>query len=273
MMRNMPLTCKRGGRLSLVVVAGIAITLSAQAPAPTFEVASIKHAEPGLQGGRVRFLPGGRFSGENVPLDFVLQQVYGLRNFQIIGAAQWKTIMSSRYQIEAKGPESASEAQLKEMAKTLLADRFRLRTHRETRDLPVYALVVATDGVKGARADEGKRGGIQLVLPGWIRGQRVAPGFLAEALSSYVDRPVLDRTNLTQLLDFDLTWTPEGAANDVPGCPLSFQDMAKRMKVTLPTGCPSLFTAVQEQLGLRLESQQGPIEVLVIDSVQPLAEN
>src|SRR5687768_12973769 len=112
---------KRCGWLALIA-AGIAVTLSAQAPGPTFEVASIKHAESGLQGGRVRFLPGGRFSGENVPLDFVLQQVYGLRNFQIIGAAQWKAIMAARYQMEAKGPESATEAQLKEMAKTLRSE-------------------------------------------------------------------------------------------------------------------------------------------------------
>src|SRR5687768_10270271 len=177
---------KRCGWLALIA-AGIAVTLSAQAPGPTFEVASIKHAESGLQGGRVRFLPGGRFSGENVPLDFVLQQVYGLRNFQIIGAAQWKAIMAARYQMEAKGPESATEAQLKEMAKTLLAERFQLRVHKETRELPVYALLVAKDGVKGAGPDEGKRGGITLVLPGWIRGQRVALGYLAEMLSSYVD--------------------------------------------------------------------------------------
>jgi bla regulator protein blaR1 len=267
---------KRCGWLALIA-AGMVVTLSAQAPAPTFEVASIKRAEPGIQGGRVRFLPGGRFSGENVYLEFVLQQVYGVRAFQIIAAPQWKAIIGDgrdqRYQIEAKGPESATEAQLKEMAKTLLADRFQLRVHKETRDLPVYALVVAKDGVKGARPNEGKRGGITLVLPGWIRGQRIAPGFLAETLSSYVDRPVLDRTNLTQLLDFDLTWTPQGTGSDVPGCPLNFQDMAKRMKITLPTGCPSLFTAVQEQLGLRLEPQQGPVEVLVIDSVQPLIDN
>ena len=93
-------------------------------------------------------------------------------------------------------------------------------------------------------------------------------------MSNFVDRPVFDRTNLTQVLDFDLTWTPDGAASDVPGCPPSFQEMAKRLKVTLPgSGCPSFFTAVQEQLGMRLEPQLGPLDVLVIDSVQPLTEN
>ena len=269
---------KRCGGVLIAVVA-MATTLWAQAAAPTFDVASVRHATPGETGGRVRFLPGGKFSGENVAIEFVLQQVYGLRDFQIIAAPQWNAIIGDgrdrRYYIQAQGPESATQDQLKEMVKTLLSDRFQRRSHKETRDLPVYALVVAKDGVKGARPADGKAaGGIASMLPGWIRGMGTAPKFVAEALSRYVDRPVIDRTNLDQLLEFDLTWTPEGTVSDVPGCPPSFQEMAKRYKWTLvDNGCPSIFTAVQGQLGLRLESQQGPVEVLVIDSVQPLIEN
>ena len=262
----------------LPLVAAVGVTLSAQGPPPRFEVASVKHADPGLQGARQRFLPGGRFSGENVALEFVLQQIYGVRSFQIIATPQSKAIISDgvdrRYQIEAKGPESASQDELKEMLKTLLADRFRLRLHKETRDLAVYALVIGKDGVKGARDKGDRGGGLLSMLPGWIRGDGTTTRALAEELSGRVDRPVVDLTNLTQVLDFDLTWTPDGTASDIPGCPPSFQEMAKRFKFTLaPTGCPSLFTAVQEQLGLRLESQLAPTEVLVIDSVQPLIEN
>lgn len=271
---------KHPGAWLVVVAAGIVVTLSAQAPAPAFEVASVKRAVPGTPGSRVRFLPGGRFVGENVALEFVLQRIYGLRPFQIVAAPPVKAIIgdgyNSRYQIEAKGPESASEDDLKEMLKTLLAARFQLRSHKESRDIPVYALVVAKGGVKGARAADGKGGGIASMLPGWMRGQGTAPRYLAEQLSSLVDRPVIDRTNLDQVIDFDLTWTPDGAVgNDTaPGCPPSFQEMAKRVGWKLPdSGCPSIFTAVQEQLGLRLESQLAPMEVLVVDSVQPLTDN
>jgi uncharacterized protein (TIGR03435 family) len=271
---------KHRGVWLFVVATGIVVPLSAQAPAPAFEVASVKPAVPGTPGSRIRFLPGGRFVGENVAIEFVLQRAYGLRSFQIIASPEVKAIIAdgynSRYQIEGKGPESASEADLKEMAKTLLADRFQLRSHKEIRDVPVYALVVARGGVKGARAADGKGGGIASMLPGWIRGQGTAPGFLAETLSSFVDRPVVDRTNLNQVIDFDLTWTPEGtAAPDAsPGCPPGFQEMANRMKMKLPdSGCPSIFTAVQEQLGLRLESQLAPMDVLVVDSVRPLIGN
>jgi uncharacterized protein (TIGR03435 family) len=116
--------------------------------------------------------------------------------------------------------------------------------------------------------------GIALMAPGWIPGQGATAAYLAETLSRYVTRPVINQTNLTQVLDFDLAWTPEGTASDLPGCPPSFQEMAKRLKgAVAPTSCPSLFTAVQEQLGLRLESQQGPVDVLVIDSVQQPADN
>jgi bla regulator protein blaR1 len=264
---------KQRGAWFFVVAAGMVVTLSAQGPA-AFEVTSVKRAEPGIQGGRVQFLPGGRFSGENVPIDFVVQQVYGLRDFQVIVPSQLKAALAIRYQIQATGPESASQDQLKEMVKTLLAERFQLRSHKETRDLPVYALVVGKDGVKGARAADGKGMGIALMAPGWIHGQGATAAYLAETLSRYVTRPVINQTNLTQVLDFDLAWTPEGTASDLPGCPPSFQEMAKRLKgAVAPTSCPSLFTAVQEQLGLRLESQQGPVDVLVIDSVQQPADN
>jgi uncharacterized protein (TIGR03435 family) len=265
---------KQCGAWFFVVAAGIGITLSAQAPAPAFEVASVKRAEPGIQGGRVQFPPGGRFSAENVPIDFVLQQVYGLRDFQVIVPPQLKAALAVRYQIQAQGPESASQAQLKGMVKTLLTERFQLRAHEETRNFPVYALVVGKDGVKGARAADGKGMGIALMAPGWIHGQGTTAAYLAEALSRYVDRPVIDRTNITQVLDFDLSWTPDGMPNDLPGCPPSFQDLAKRLKgAVAPTSCPAFFTAVQEQLGLRLEAQQGPVDVLVIDSVQPPTDN
>jgi uncharacterized protein (TIGR03435 family) len=265
-----------------VAVAALSLApLSAQTPTPAFDVVSVKRAVPGTTGGGVRFLPGGRFVGENVYIEFVIQQVYGVRDFQIIAAPQWRTVIgdgvNSRYQIEGRGRESASEAELKEMVKTLLADRFQLRVHKEMRDLPVYALVPESGGVKGARVRDDRGGGIMLMLPGWTRGRNVATDALARYLSSVVDRPVIDRANLEQVLDFDLTWTPSSAvtADSIPGCPSNVQEMAKRVKPELKNpSCPSsVFTAVREQLGLRLESTQAPTEVIVVDWIQAPTEN
>ena len=275
----------RGHRAPLAVAVGATVcllSLAAHAQAPAFDVVSVKRAVPGTPGSRVRFLPGGRFVGENVAIQFVIQQAYDVRDFQIIAAPQWRAIIAdgfeSRYQIEGRGPESATEPQLKEMVKTLLADRFKLRLHTETRNLPVYALVPDSGGVKGARAPDGKGGGIMLMLPGWTRGQGTTTDRIAQYLSGLVDRPVIDRSNLQQVLDWDLTWTPADTVSSpdaIPGCPLSFLEMARRMKFELKNvSCPtSLLTAVREQIGLRLEPQQAPTEVIVIDSIQLPTDN
>ncbi len=274
------MTFARSGVMAFVASIGMVVPLAAQGPGPAFEVASVKRAVPGTPGGRVQFLPGGRFVGDNVSLEFMIQQAYGLRDFQVIAAPQWKAILGDgfdrRYQVEGRGPESASQEQLKEMLKTLLADRFQLRVHKETKDLPIYALVRAGGEVKGARAPDGKGGGMESVAPGWIRGVGIRSSVLAESLSRYVDRPVFDRTNLTDVLDFDLTWTTLETPADTPGCHPSFQEMAKRASryaLGATASCPSIFTAVREQLGLRLDAQLGPVEVLVIDSLQFPTEN
>ena len=258
----------------------------------------------------MQFLPGGRFVAQNVALHFLLQQVYGVRDFQIVAEPKWQAIIAdsrdSRYYIEGRGPESATREQLQEMAKTLLAERFGLKLRFEQRALPVYALIVANRGVKGARPADGKTGGIASMARGWIRGTGVTTASLARALTSLVDRPVVDRTKLDdQLLEFDLTWTPVdvtsaraasvgGArvtlADDVdrevtsnkpgdslqnPGCPSSFQELAKRLEgVNVERfTCPSIYTAVEEQLGLKLEARNAPTDVLVIESVRLPTEN
>src|ERR1700691_586188 len=111
------------------------------AQAPVFEVASIRPSDPKELGGYARFLPGGRLEVHNAQLIFVIQQIYGVRDFQIVNAPKWITDWNTaRFNIEAKGDESATEAQVREMVKALLAERFQLQVHRETRDLPVYAL-------------------------------------------------------------------------------------------------------------------------------------
>lgn len=263
-------------RVGLLLI-GLAVTslrLAAQSDTPRFEVASVKRAVPDTTGSRVGFPPGGRFVAENVALEFVIQQAYGLRDFQVVASPPVKAIIKdgddARYQIEGKGREDSTPEQVREMVKTLLADRFQLRVHEETRDLPIYALVPASGGVKGARASDGKGGGIELVAPGWIRGFGTGFGFLAQTLSRYVDRPVVDHTNLKDVLDFDLTWTIENAAADTPpGCHPNVLEMAKHPRYQkTKLSCPSIFTAVREQLGLMLDARRAPIPVVVIDSVE-----
>jgi uncharacterized protein (TIGR03435 family) len=251
------------------------------AQGPAFEVASIRPSDPKELGGYARFLPGGRFEVHNAQLIFVIQQVYGLRDFQIVNAPKWIIDWdTARFNIEAKGDESATEAQLREMAKALLADRFQLKVHRETRELPVYALIPAKGGVKlVVTKDDGRPRGSGPMLSmdrGWIQGTNVAMPALLQMLSTLkvVDRPVVDKTNFTEAFDFRLTWTPDSEPSSDGSCPASFAPMQERLGLKPQAwSCPSIFTAVQDQLGLKLDTQKDPIEVLVIDHVERPSAN
>lgn len=221
-------------------------------------------------------------------LRYIIQSVYGLRDFQIVGDPPTLAILadgySARYNIEASAGDSATEARMKEMAKALLADRFALRVHNETRDLPVYALIPAKGGIKLQSAKDNGRprgsGGVAFMMRGWIQGANVSfPQFIL-AVSESVDRPVIDKSGFTDAFDFRLTWTPDsGAEPDAPKdgtCPPSFAAFVEQRKMDLHPAtwsCPSIFTAVQDQLGLRLDARKEPIEVLVIDHAERPSSN
>lgn len=265
-----------------VVLAASAAFAQPQATPPAFEVASVKSAIPGDTGGKFQFLPGGRFVAINVPLDFLIQQIYQVRDFQVVGAPNWMAIIAdgtnARYEIQAKGDESATEAQVREMVKALLADRFQLKTHKETRNLPVYALIPAKSGVKLPVAKDNGRprggGGLTSMANGWIQGTNVAMALFIQALSRSMDRPVVDKTNFTEAFDFRLTWTPDSDPPSDGSCPASFAALQERLgPAPAPANCPSIFTAVQEQLGLKLDPQRDPVEVLVIDHVERPSAN
>jgi uncharacterized protein (TIGR03435 family) len=116
--------------------------------APAFEVASVKPSDPKATGGRVQFLPGGRFVAGNCQLSFIIQQVYGLRDFQVVDAPKWISDWKYRFDIQAKAGASVTGAQLRLMAQALLAERFHLKVHRDTREMPVYLLVAGKKGLK-----------------------------------------------------------------------------------------------------------------------------
>jgi bla regulator protein blaR1 len=256
-----------------------------------FEVASIKANKSG--DGRVMLAmpPTGRFTATNVPLRLLVQNSYGLQPFQIVGGPAWLT--SDRFDIVAKAPDGFTPDQLRPMVRNLLGDRFKLKAHVETREMPTYALMLArADGKLGpklttAKADcdaRGRRGGGPPPAPP-APGEPIECGFiigigtmnagsmgmadLARSLSGFVNRIVADKTGLSGKYDFQLTYTPEGRG--LPGLPVA-APLGADAPPADPNGA-SLFTALQEQLGLKLDSQKGMVDVLVIDSVEQPTED
>jgi bla regulator protein BlaR1 len=274
----------------------------AQAPAsgPTFEVASVKPNHSG--DGRVMFQnqPGGRYTATNVTLRLLIRQAYQLQDFQIIGGPSW--LNDDHYDIVAKADPAQQDARgglqrgdgptpIQLMIRALLAERFNLVVHNEKRDLPIYGLILArSDGRLGPDLKKSEtdcaallaaargRGGALPPPPGPGQpmpcGVRIGPGNLvmggsslsqlASSLSMFVGRVVLDRTGLTGPFDINLTWTPDQMPQRPPGAP---------DPPPLDPSGPSIFTAVQEQLGLKLDSQRGPVDVLVIDRAEHPSPN
>jgi uncharacterized protein (TIGR03435 family) len=284
---------------ALVLCAGLAFApyeiarLCAQTPPadkPTFEVASVRENTSGSDKIGIGIQPGGRFNAVN-PLWDLIRQAFAVQRTQIVGAPDWTE--TARFDIVAKAeadiPRSgpgAPPGPLNFMLQDLLEDRFKLRAHRETREVPIYALTLARSDQKlgaglrvsaidcAAMRGRGGRGGVPPGPPAAGErptcGMRMAPhevlaggvplGQLTQVLSQFTQRIVVDRTGLEGTFDIDLRFTPDRLPQGPPppGVPLPSID---------PNG-PSLFTAVQEQLGLKLESERAPVEVLVIDHVE-----
>jgi uncharacterized protein (TIGR03435 family) len=281
-----------------------AAALAAQAPqsgaAPlAFEVASIKPNNSG--DGRVMMQnQPGRFIATNVTLRLLIRNAYQLQDFQISGGPSW--LGSDHFDINAKVPEGvrdmggpqlpgAGPGPLQLMMRALLAERFKLVVHNETKESPIYALVLArSDGKLGPEMKKSETDCAAVMAAGRGRGPmpppgppqpgermpcgiRIGPGNMAvggstlaqfaNSLGMWVGRVVLDRTGLMGAYDFNLTWTPDQMPQRPPGAPDLPVD---------PNG-PSIFTAVQEQLGLKLDSQRGPVELLIIDRAEKPVEN
>jgi uncharacterized protein (TIGR03435 family) len=263
----------------VLVVARLSV---AQTPAarPEFEVASVKlnvSSDARMFIGRTSPSPG-RFAAANAPLKFLIQEAYAVKSSQVLGVPGW--IESDRYDIDAKGAfdtvRRGSEALL--MLQVLLEDRFKLRLHRETRELPVLMLTVVGGGPKMEQAKCGNPPGPG---PSACLGQRLGShglnwtldgtgatmNGLVNFLANNTGRDVIDKTGLAGQYDFQLEWAP-----DVPtGAPLGGAD-DRPAPVSDVTG-PTIFSALHDQLGLKLESGKGPIEVLVIDHVEKPSAN
>jgi uncharacterized protein (TIGR03435 family) len=243
-----------------------------------FDVASIKRDLSGNEGSRGRIQPGGRVSFTNEPLRRMILDAYQLQDFQLVEGPDW--VSTDRWDIVAKAEGDPPITLVVEMMRALLADRFKLVIHHEMRNTPIYALVIAkTDRQLGEQlhpsstdcaalaADARARGATPPATVngrvscgmntnnGSLEANAVTMAVFARRISTIAGRTVVDNTGLTGNFDLMLRWTPD-ASLGADGPTVANNDG------------PTFFTAVQEQLGLKLESQRGSVEFLVIDSVE-----
>ena len=233
-----------------------------------FEVVSIKPADPSMRMVQMQLAPGGRFTASGVTLRLLLQRCYSVRDFQISGAPSWAG--SDRYEINAKaedGQRNITPEQISMMLRGVLTDRFKLTFHRETKEGAVYFLVPGKGGPKLKESESSGEERSQQVRigRGMIDLKAASIENLVNQLSNQLGRPVIDKTGLTGLYDFKLEWTP-----DAPVGP-AIRGVDDAPPADAPG--PTVFTALQETLGLKLETGKGPVEYLVIDKVEKPTEN
>ena len=276
--------------LALALIGGAGVSAqTAMANKPRFEVASVKPSAPGAQGDSVRRPPNGEFSVSNLSLRDIIELAYGVSEFpgRLDGVPEWAT--TERFDIVAKAATAVppvrpgSPDPILMMVRTLLEERFRMTIHAENRAMPVYALVLAKpgtlgrdlkksevdcDAIQGARFTAAARGeaapppvkadgrprcgfaGVQgggPGAPGGIQAGGIPMWQLANRLTRFVERTVVDRTGLEGYYDWQLLFSPPGSPDQSGG---------------------SVFTALQEQMGLKLESTRAPVEVWVVDHVE-----
>ena len=304
---NLFLTMTSVATMAVMVFASLLMTprLRAQSPAgqspaaddkhPQFDAASIKVSKTGDQGTYLRRQPGGLYRATNATLRNLIASAY-LNEFPpkgelIFGGPGW--IDSEHFEIEARAEGNPGREQMQLMVQSLLEDRFKLVLHHETRQLPIYALMQAKPGKTGpqltvhsgdAKCTEAAPGkplsppapggtmpaycGGFFMAPasGALRetGNKITMGMLVQFLGQSVDRTMVDRTGLNGVFDFNLEFAPELGPGSQIGGTASAPD---------PSAPPSIFTALQEQLGLKLEPQTGPVDVLVIDHVEEPSPN
>ena len=278
---------------ALTLIVCTAAAVAAQEPEPAFEVASIKINKSGAPSRFLQPQPGGRLNVSNMPLRNLIAFAYQVRTFQIEGGPDWQDRIAFDITAKAPGevaaPTGAPMTGYTAMLRTLLAERFKLVVRRTTKEAPIYALTLArADGRLGPRLAPSatdcqavmkealaRGGGPPPMDPSRFCGARIGVGRmelggfpirdLATSLSLALQRTVVDRTGLTGNFDATVTF----AAEALPGVP----PMAAVQAAPADPDAPSLFTALQEQLGLKLESTRGPVDMLVIERVEMPTED
>jgi uncharacterized protein (TIGR03435 family) len=256
---------------------------------PEFEVASVKPAPPPTGPGlRVRMGGDpGRIDYSNVTLKDMIRQAYQVKEYQI-SAPDW--FNSTRFDVVAKVPAKTPKEQIPLMWQSLLADRFKLTLHREKKELPVYVLVVGRNGPKLKESEDsgdatrptagfgpgmpGGRGMMQIGR-GRLSATKMSLASFADMLSRQMDRPVIDMTELKGLYDFTLEYTPDERQRmmpfmpGLPAGPVAEEHAPRANSSDSATAAgPTIFVAVQEQLGLKMEARKAPVEILVVDHAE-----
>lgn len=254
---------------------------------PEFDVVSVKQDKSGTGMMRLMSNPDG-FSATNVSAKLLIQVAYGIREDLISGAPGWAD--TARFDFEAKvagtdvdNLKKLSQEQRRSMLQPALSDRFKLKVHNETKQLPVFELVVAKGGSKlkeatsgdtyasGIQGVDGKgHAGMMRMRPGEVTGQGVPIATLVNLLATQLHQTVIDKTGLGGIYDLDLTWAPDQESGPM----FKGGDGPQQKSDTgLDSTGPSIFTALQEQLGLKLQSTKGPVETLVVDHIEMPSEN
>lgn len=231
-------------QLVLLALAGL---LCAQTPAPEkFEVASIKMMQPDHCCFSMTPWGGATFTATNISMSVLIEMAFGVTDKQI---ANIDRLGNDLYEVSAKpaGGGSLTYERARPMLKAMLEERFKLAAHRETKDVSGYALTVAKGGPKlkpGTPTGQAATAQQSMILKGRLIGPNATITEFISLLAHPVDKPIVDKTNLSGAYKIDLKFAPDGDTNST---------------------LPSIFTAIQEQLGLKLESQKVPFETLVID--------
>jgi uncharacterized protein (TIGR03435 family) len=259
---NRTVTLEMKRMFELIVAVALALPAQQSPRKVQFEEASVKPGDPNSSGGTTNASPG-RFSAVNVTLKRLISRAYDLELYQIEGGPKW--IQSEKFTIAAKLEDEDAKSPSKEergkilraALQNMLETRFQVRTHRESKIMPCFALVIAKGGPR-LHEVEANGGSTWSSNRGVLAANRVSMDYFATILSGVTERPVRDATGLKGVYELKLEWTTEN-----PGA---------EPKQEQSTG-PSIFTAVQEQLGLKLETTKAPIEVLVIDRAEKPTEN
>lgn len=244
----------------VAILAAAAASGLAQTPQPvmqSFDAASIKPAKPGTRGYSIQPLPG-RVSAQNVTLKLLIAEAYHVYDFQISGGPKW--LDDDRYDVEAKaaGEATPNKNQLRAMLRSLLADRFSLTIHHDTKEMQVFALEAAKGGTK---AQPAKHPDSPVMFRVFQRRQITAENapldYLTEALTWLLGRPVLDQSGLEGSFDYKLEWAPD-----------ELQIQAQEAPPQTDGSAPSLSAALQQQMGLRLVSKKDAVDLIAVDKAE-----
>jgi uncharacterized protein (TIGR03435 family) len=235
-----------------------------------YELASVKPSPPEERGGSGRPEPGGqRYRGIHLPLKAYISSAYRIKADQVVGGPGWIGTDSFDIEAQAAKPSTLEEHHL--MMRSLLAERFHLQFHLETKEMPFYSLGLESNGVKLTLHDATNSGepwieqGMDTPFHARWKATSSSMELFAFRLAAIMDRPVIDQTGLKGEYDFTLTYTMDLPPNLPPDSMINGQP--------IDNSGPSIFQAVRQQLGLRLDARKGPVEVMVIDHVEKPSGN